>query len=43
VKKKFSKQAVEFLGFIFEGIFRQVVVYQERNRDTVWFSLINQE
>jgi RimJ/RimL family protein N-acetyltransferase len=30
-------------GFTFEGIFRQAIVYRERNRDTAWFSIIDNE
>lgn len=31
------------LGFVFEGIFRNAVVYKERNRDTAWFSILESE
>lgn len=31
------------LGFQFEGIFRQAVVYKGRSRDTAWYSLIDRE
>ncbi len=31
------------LGFTFEGIFRQAVVYKGRSRDTAWFSVIDTE
>ena len=31
------------LGFRFEGIFRQAIVYKGRNRDTAWFSIIDAE
>ncbi len=31
------------LGFSFEGIFRQAVVYKGRSRDTAWFSLLDSE
>ena len=31
------------LGFPFEGIFRQAVVYKGRNRDTAWFSILDRE
>jgi RimJ/RimL family protein N-acetyltransferase len=38
-----SRAAAARLGFRFEGIFRQAVVYKERNRDTAWFSIIDRE
>lgn len=38
-----SRSAAERLGFRFEGIFRQAVVYKGRTRDTAWFSLIDAE
>lgn len=38
-----SRRAAERLGFTFEGIFRQAIVYKGRNRDTAWFSIIDQE
>jgi RimJ/RimL family protein N-acetyltransferase len=38
-----SRTAAERLGFRFEGIFRQVVVYKGRNRDTAWFSILDSE
>jgi hypothetical protein len=31
------------LGFKFEGIFRQAVVYKGRNRDSAWYSIIDSE
>ena len=31
------------LGFRFEGIFRQAMVYKGRNRDTAWFSITDAE
>jgi RimJ/RimL family protein N-acetyltransferase len=36
-----SRQAALRLGFQFEGIFRQAVVYKGRSRDTAWFSVID--
>ena len=38
-----SRAAALRLGFQFEGIFRQAVVYKNRNRDTAWFSIIDSE
>ena len=40
---KASMQAAKRLGFQFEGIFRRVVVYKGRNRDTAWFSMLEEE
>jgi RimJ/RimL family protein N-acetyltransferase len=38
-----SRKAAERLGFRFEGIFRQAVVYKGRNRDTAWYSIVDRE
>ena len=38
-----SRRAAERLGFTFEGVFRQAVVYKGRNRDTAWYSVIDSE
>ena len=38
-----SRRAAERLGFQFEGIFRQAIVYKGRNRDTAWYSIIDRE
>jgi RimJ/RimL family protein N-acetyltransferase len=38
-----SRQAAQRLGFSFEGIFRQAVVYKGRNRDTAWYAVIDRE
>ena len=38
-----SRRAALRLGFRFEGLFRQAVVYKGRNRDTAWFSIIDGE
>jgi len=38
-----SRQAAARLGFQFEGIFRQAVIYKGRSRDTAWFSILDRE
>lgn len=38
-----SRRTAERLGFTFEGIFRQAIVYRGRNRDTAWYSIIDAE
>ena len=38
-----SRRAAERLGFTFEGIFRQHMVIKERNRDTAWFAMLDNE
>lgn len=38
-----SRQAAKRIGFSFEGIFRQAVIYKGRNRDTAWFSILDSE
>ena len=38
-----SRAAALRLGFTFEGIFRQAVIYKGRNRDTAWFSITDAE
>lgn len=38
-----SRAAALRLGFQYEGIFRQAVVYKGRNRDTAWYSIIDSE
>ena len=38
-----SRKAALRLGFTFEGIFRNALVYKERNIDTAWFSIIDSE
>ena len=38
-----SQRAAARLGFSYEGIFRQAVVYKGRNRDTAWFGLVDRD
>jgi RimJ/RimL family protein N-acetyltransferase len=38
-----SRRAAARLGFTYEGLFRQAIVYKQRNRDTTWFSMIDTE
>ena len=38
-----SRKTAERLGFKFEGIFRQAIIYKGRNRDTAWYSIIDNE
>ena len=38
-----SRKAALRLGFKFEGLFRQATIYKNRNRDTVWYSIIDKE
>ncbi len=38
-----SRSAAERYGFVFEGIFRQAVVYKGRNRDTAWYAIIDKD
>jgi RimJ/RimL family protein N-acetyltransferase len=38
-----SRAAAQRLGFSFEGVFRQAVVYKGRNRDTAWYAVIDSE
>jgi len=38
-----SRAAALRLGFEYEGLFRQAVVYKGRNRDTAWFSVIDRD
>ncbi|OUS05655.1 GNAT family N-acetyltransferase [Rhodobacterales bacterium 52_120_T64] len=38
-----SHKAAKRLGFTYEGLFRQALVYKDRNRDTAWFSIIDTE
>jgi RimJ/RimL family protein N-acetyltransferase len=38
-----SRAAATRLGFTFEGVFRQHMVYKGRNRDTAWYSILDAE
>jgi RimJ/RimL family protein N-acetyltransferase len=38
-----SRAAAERLGFTFEGVFRNHMVYRGRNRDTAWYSITDDE
>ena len=38
-----SCRAAERLGFTYEGTFRQAMVYNGRNRDSAWYSIIDRE
>jgi len=38
-----SRAAALRLGFQFEGVFRQAIVNKGHNRDTAWFSILDEE
>jgi len=38
-----SRRAAERLGFTFEGVTRQTHVFKGRNRDTMWYSILDSE
>ena len=38
-----SIQCAERLGFTFEGVHRNAIINKGRNRDTAWFSIIEEE
>ena len=38
-----SRRAAERLGFVYEGTFRQAVIYKGRTRDTDWLSMIDKD
>ncbi len=38
-----SRRAADRFGFTYEGLFRQAIVYKNRNRDTAWFSMLDHE
>ncbi|MCE7990177.1 MAG: N-acetyltransferase [Caldilinea sp. CFX5] len=38
-----SRIAAQRLGFSYEGLFRQAIIYKGRSRDTAWYSIIDKE
>jgi RimJ/RimL family protein N-acetyltransferase len=38
-----SRRAAERFGFTFEGVFRQHMVVKDRNRDTAWYAITDDE
>lgn len=38
-----SRRAAQRLGFSYEGIFAQALVYKGRNRDTAWYALLDRD
>ena len=38
-----SRRAAKRFGFSYEGLFRQAIVYKNRNRDTTWYGMIDAE
>jgi RimJ/RimL family protein N-acetyltransferase len=38
-----SRRAAERLGFQYDGLFRQAIVYKGRNRDTAWYSILDKD
>ncbi|MEO1201481.1 MAG: GNAT family protein [Pseudomonadota bacterium] len=38
-----SRKSAERLGFSFDGIFEQAIVYKGRNRDTAWYSILDRD
>ena len=38
-----SRTSAERLGFVYEGTFRQATHYKNRNRDTAWFGMTDQD
>lgn len=38
-----SRAAAQRLGFSYEGLFRQAIVYKGRSRDTAWYAVIDGE
>lgn len=38
-----SRRTAQRLGFTYDGLFEQAVVYKGRNRDTTWFSILDRD
>ena len=38
-----SRAAAQRLGLSYEGVFRQALVYKQRNRDSAWYATIDRE
>lgn len=38
-----SKKAATRLGFSYEGLFKKAIIYKNRNRDTAWYAMIDDE
>lgn len=38
-----SRTAAQRLGFSYEGLFRQAIIYKGRSRDTAWYAIIDKE
>lgn len=38
-----SRVAAKRFGFVYEGLFRQALVYKGRNRDTAWYAILDSE
>jgi len=38
-----SRRAAERLGFTYDGLFRQAIVYRGRNRDTAWYAILDSD
>jgi len=38
-----SQQAAKRFGFSYDGTFRQAMIYKGRNRDTAWYSILDQD
>ncbi|MBU3145157.1 GNAT family N-acetyltransferase [Clostridium sp. CF012] len=42
-KNNASKNAATRLGFVYEGLFRKHMIVKDKNRDTSWYSIIDDE
>ncbi len=38
-----SCKSAERIGFTYDGLFRQAVIYRGRNRDTAWYSVLDKD